>query len=562
MYLGWSNLSSKIRINLTVVSVVSVLLTALFLLFIMTNSVEDSYEDYIRSEAIVIAEMYKADVLTDSMLDNISNTDIDTRITLLMLDGTVTYDSEIDSLAMDNHLDRPEVIEALISGEGFASRASDTTGIEYYYYAILLDDIILRVSVAVTSPLYVLNLYKYEFMVIIGLIILMCIPLSTRLTKQIVTPIYNLKLDEPDQIDGLYNELLPFVQKIAQQKIQINQNIEALEERTSTIQTITQSIGEGMAMIDSRGDVVSVNNSFKSLINRNGIINLPQKMIYLTRNQDILKAAEAVIKRENYSCVFEKNERYFRVIASYVETGGGIIFFSDITEEEISSRTRREFSANVSHELRTPLTSISGYGELLKIGMVNPDNIRSFGDKIHGEAQRMIALIENIMKLSKLDELSSADRSDFSEVSLKSVARNVLQRLSFKVEEMNISLSHIGEDVRVMGNADMIENMVYNLAENAIKYNKPNGSVVLETAVIDGFGTITVKDTGVGIPAEDSGRIFERFYRVDKSRMSKTGGSGIGLAIVKHIGDYHGCKITVDSKLDIGTNIKVAFPLH
>lgn len=479
------------------------------------------------------------------------------RITWIAADGSVLYDSSSDSLTMENHLQREEIREALASGIGESSRYSSTLMERSLYCAQrLTDGTVIRLSVSHSSILLLLIGMLQPIIIIIVVAAVLSFVLAGRLSKRIVEPMNRLDLDAPLENEG-YDELAPLLRRIHSQQLQLKQQESELQQKKSELDTIVGSMQEGMVLLEKDGKIISINQSAKTLLDAPDAV-FGNQLLTVSRNTELQKALELASQGQRADIRAELHGRIIQISAAPVLSESGIsgvaIVFFDITQREKAEQLRREFTANVSHELKTPLHSISGYSELLKCGIAKAEDVQPFAEKIYGETQRLIALVEDIINLSYLDEGGKELR--WTDVDLYDSAQTVVQSLRNVASEGDISLRLEGSSTHIRGVPELIYGIVYNLCDNAVKYNRPGGSVTV--TVRD--RSVSVADTGIGIPDEHLDRIFERFYRVDKSRSKEVGGTGLGLSIVKHAALIHKAKISVSSRINEGTTITVSFP--
>lgn len=498
-----------------------------------------------------------------AVAENIGDTDklaaLDTRVTLISSDGSVLYDNSADFSEMDNHLNRDEVKQAFEKGSGTALRNSATLGEKIYYYAQKLsDNTVLRVSVKSVGIQSVF--YSMMPVILIALIVIfaLCAFLSAALTKNIVKPIKSISetIESADLDDFGYEELVPLIRKIKSQRHQIEQQLSRVKSEKEKITAIMQHMSEGLILFDAAKNAVLINETAMTLLKTSDDA-IGERIYYITRDSEIIDCVRKAENGGTASGMFKLGGRNYQFTASPVlfsgEQKGVVCLIIDVTEKTGLEKMRREFTANVSHELKTPLTSVMGYSELIESGIAKTEDIPKFAEKIGKEASRMLALISDILNLSKLDELNEPD--DVASVNLKKIAEETAENLSLLADEYGVELSVSGDETFVEGSAGKLTELVYNLCENAIRYNKPSGSVRIE---IKGKKLI-VSDTGIGIAKDKQQRVFERFYRVDKSRSKESGGTGLGLAIVKHIAAQHGAKIELESEENKGTTITVTF---
>lgn len=476
------------------------------------------------------------------------------RITLISPDGTVLYDSVARADAMENHLSREEVAQALREGTGKSSHYSSTVLKKNLYYALRLDDgNILRLSREQSSlGAMLLNMAWPIAATVVGLLLLVA-GLSVRLARQITQPINAISPDDPQDV---YPELQPLTQRLRQQRETIRNQMDELSRRMREFSAMTENMSEGFLLIDLRGHVLTENHSASMLLPTDA------DNIAKCSQRELCQAAQQALTGQRCERLLQQGERTLSVIASPVlESGqvtGAVVLTLDVTEREQREKLRREFSANVSHELKTPLTSISGFAELMSQGLVPPDKVREFSLDIQKECTRLTNLVEDIIDLSRLEE-GGGDMT-WEDIDLYTLCDDVLQSLEPVAKRQAVTLRLAGESLQVRGVYQVLREMIYNLCDNAIKYNRSGGSVTVAVARSAGRASVTVADTGIGIPYEDQGRVFERFYRVDKSHSRAIGGTGLGLSIVKHAAALHGAEIKLQSQPEDGTVITVLFP--
>lgn len=476
------------------------------------------------------------------------------RITLISPDGTVLYDSVARADAMENHLSREEVAQALREGTGKSSHYSSTVLKKNLYYALCLEDgNVLRLSREQSSlGAMLLNMAWPIAATVVGLLLLAA-GLSVRLARQITQPINAISPDDPQDV---YPELQPLTQRLRQQRETIRNQMDELSRRMREFSAMTENMSEGFLLIDLRGHVLTENHSASMLLPTDA------DNIAKCSQRELCQAAQQALTGQRCERLLQQGERTLSVIASPVlESGqvtGAVVLTLDVTEREQREKLRREFSANVSHELKTPLTSISGFAELMSQGFVPADKVREFSLDIQKECTRLTNLVEDIIDLSRLEE-GGGDMT-WEDIDLYTLCDDVLQSLEPVAKRQAVTLRLAGESLQVRGVYQVLREMIYNLCDNAIKYNRSGGSVTVTVARSAGRASVTVADTGIGIPYEDQSRVFERFYRVDKSHSRAIGGTGLGLSIVKHAAVLHGAEIKLQSQPEDGTVITVLFP--
>ena len=482
------------------------------------------------------------------------------RITWIDADGTVLYDSKADVRAMENHADREEVIEAFETGTGEAVRYSKTLSEQTIYYAILLSDgTVVRVSsTQYTVWVLLLGVVQPMIVILVFAIVLSAI-LASLVSKRIVKPINAIDLSNPD-IDEPYEELSPLLRNMNRQNRMIQQQMDELCRKQEEFSMITENMNEGFLIVDGKTDILSYNSSALKLLGAEGDVD-KKSVLTVNRSGSFRKAVELALAGQHNNQLMQVNNRYYHVIANPVmndkQISGAVIIIIDVTEKEQREVLRREFTSNVSHELKTPLTSISGVAEIMMNGIVRAEDVPVFARNIYDEAGRLITLIDDIIKLSQLDENSVPLEREM--VDLYETVKRVVGRLEGPAELKNISVEIMGEHALVNGIPSVIEEMIYNLYDNAIKYNKENGKIKVTVSGENGHSTVAVDDTGIGIPKDELSRVFERFYRVDKSHSKKVGGTGLGLSIVKHGALYHNADIRIESTEGEGTTVTIVF---
>ncbi len=481
------------------------------------------------------------------------------RITWIDENGTVLFDSRADVSELDNHADRDEIKTAMKEGKGMSTRYSKTLTEKTVNYAIRLSDgSILRVSTEQYTVVTILMGMLQPILFIMFVALILTLVLSARVSKAIIEPINKLDLEIPENNDT-YEELTPLLRKIADQKETIGEQLADARKKQKEFNLITENMSEGFLVIDADANLLTYNSAALNLLE----ITPPadRSVLLFCRAKEfrgVISDVLSGIKAEN---TMVREKRSYSLIANPVyekeSVIGAVMVILDITEREKRDMLRREFTANVSHELKTPLTSISGFAELMKAGDVLENDVTDFSKSIYDEAQRLITLVNDIIKISELDGQSIPYEKET--VDLYELSKEVIGRLEKEADKKNITFHLIGGRAEIIGVHKILEEMLYNLCDNAIKYNKENGTVdVLVNQTGDGVNVI-VRDTGIGIPISHQDRVFERFYRVDKSHSKKVGGTGLGLAIVKHGALYHHAKLSLESTVDVGTVVTIAF---
>ena len=482
------------------------------------------------------------------------------RITWVSDDGGVLYDTRADQTAMENHLDREEIRQALESGSGSAVRYSATLTEKTVYEAVLLrDGSVLRLSASTATTGALLLGLLQPICVILFLAIVLSAVLSHRMAKRIVAPLNRLDLEHPLQNDA-YEELKPMLEKLSRQHTQIDAQLKTLRWKTEQFQHITQNMREGLVLLDEKGLILSINPAAETLL-RAGKFAIGKDFLAVEASPQVRDAVNRAYLEGSGECLLERERRAYRISAQRIdsdgESAGAVVLTQDVTEQLAAQRTRQEFSANVSHELKTPLQSIMGSSELLEQGLVKPEDTPGFARLIHREAERLYRLVQDIINLSQLDEGAPMPRE---QVAVLPLLRETAAGLTSAAQERQVTIAVAGEDCQVSAVPRLLGEIVYNLMDNAIRYNVPGGSVTVSCRRKGTGAVLTVSDTGIGIPPEHQGRVFERFYRVDKSHSRASGGTGLGLAIVKHAAEVQGAEVRLESTPGKGTTVVVTFP--
>ncbi len=537
-------------------AVMVLLMSVVLIMGILFEYFEGQLQNELKTEASYISQGLKNDGI-EYFDDFNSNT---RRISLITPDGTVIFDTNADKSKLDNHLQREEVQQAIKSGSGISVRYSDSMLEKTVYYAEKLEDgNILRVSTTQYTVFTVLLGLMQPVIVVMLIALLLSIFLSSRASKSIIKPINELNLDNPAE-NVTYDELAPLLHKIAIQNKTIDEQLKEAGQKQEEFRLITENMNEGFLVIDKAARLLTHNTSALKLLGGNG--SEQESVFMLNHSKDFIETIEKALSGESCEKIARINNKAINLIASPVYEDkkliGAVIIIIDMTESVEREQLRREFTSNVSHELKTPLTSISGFAEIMKDGGTPEETVKDFSKSIYDEAQRLITLVSDIIKISELDENTNAFESE--SVNLYDLAQSVAKRLQPEADKKNILIRLKGNDTYVVGVRKILDEMISNLCDNAIKYNKDNGSAEIDVHTENGFAVLSVSDTGIGIPEESKNRVFERFYRVDKSHSKAIGGTGLGLSIVKHGAIYHKAKITLDSKEGKGTSISIVFP--
>ena len=483
------------------------------------------------------------------------------RITWIGADGTVLFDSDRDASTMENHLEREEVKQAMVSGYGHSARYSSTLMERLLYSAQRLEDgSVIRLAITLNSVLTIMLGLIQPVLLVSLVAVILALALASRVSKTVVRPLNELNLDEPLNNEG-FDELSPLLRRIDSQQRQLKGQALELKQKKDEFLAVTSNMSEGLVLLNSSGTILSINNAALTILDADKS-SVGQDILTVNRSlemQKLLEEARTGQRSETKLCL---TGREYQLDASPIISGGNIggvaLLLFDITERENAEQLRREFTANVSHELKTPLHSISGCAELMKNGMVKPEDTVRFAGQIYSETQRLINLIEDIIRLSRLDE--GAEDMQRERIDLYALSGSVIDSLGNEAKENKITVELCGGPAFIWGVRQLVSGMIYNLLDNAIKYNKANGSVKLSVSNEGEFSVVKVSDTGIGIPPEHQSRVFERFYRVDKSHSKEVGGTGLGLSIVKHSAMVHNAKIDLQSTPGKGTSITVRFP--
>ena len=541
--------------------VISVLLLSLALITgVLYNHFETTMLDQLRTTAQFAEQGVEQEGM--AYFDNLHAQNC--RVTWIAADGTVKYDNRSNPKTMENHADRQEVREAMENDSGTSVRRSSTLSEHTMYYAKRLSDgTVLRLSMSQRSVLFLMGGMLSPLVFIFLAACLLAGVLSYRVSKKIVKPLSKIDLKHPEQVET-YDELSPFLQRIAAQNREIDARMAEIRKQQQEFSMITENMSEGLFVVDRNYQILSYNKSAMQIFGMDPRQE-HENLLAVNRSEGFRNAVDSALKGRHTQENLELNGRVYQIIANAVcqpdfaeDMVGAVILVLDVTEKEAQEQYRREFTANVSHELKTPLTSISGIAEIIRNGIVKPEDIPHFAGKIYDESQRLITLIGDIIKLSRLDE--NQVPMERETVDMLEMARDVVQQLSSVARKSGVTLVANGTHGQVQGVRQVLGEMVYNLCENAVKYNRAGGRVWVDVQQVADHVVLRVKDTGIGIPAAEQGRIFERFYRVDKSHSKAVGGTGLGLSIVKHGAALHHATISVSSEPEQGTEITLTFP--
>ena len=550
-------MKNKIFRALVALAAMAVLVASGLITFLVSQDYFNETKKELAQEARYISmglESGGNDFLNKIAAENGSNV----RITLIDKDGIVLFDNQAEAKTLENHAMRQEIMEAVAVGAGEAERFSDTLDKTTYYYAVRLEDgKILRLARTIDS------IYKsvLQMLPIMGGIVIVVAFLASivarRVTFNLIKPLDQVNLDEP--LDNeTYDELAPFLTRIAKQKRQLSKNLKKLRGKQEELTIITNNMNEGLVLLNGQQNVLFINESAAKIFGFSAKEVIGRNILTVDRAQEVQDLLQKVSQAGKGEGLYEKDGHFYQLSGSSVNGSGSVILIYDVTEKMTAEKLRREFSANVSHELKTPLQSILGYAEIMKNGLVKDEDKQRFLERIHAEAGNMIELIQNIMELSRLDENKTLD--EFEDVDLLKLAQSVILRLKHKAQTKGVTLNVSGSSACVCGVQSILSEVLYNLVDNSIKYNKDNGRI--DVKVQDGSEevTVSVSDTGIGIGAADRERVFERFYRADKSHSKEISGTGLGLSIVKHGVLFHKGRVELESEPGVGTTITFVLP--
>ena len=551
-------MSKRIFKAMMAVTLTTLLVCMALFIAILFPYFETQLSDELRNELEYLAPNVERDGL--GYLERLG--DGQNRLTLIDADGTVLFDSDADPAQMENHADRPEVIQAIAEGAGESSRYSETLTEKTINCAILLENgQVLRISSTQYSSMALLASLTPSLLLVLIFAALVAVTIAYKLSQRLTKPLNEIDLEHPQVNQAPYDELKPLLRRLHHQNRQIREQIQQLQAQKRQFTAITDNMREGFLVLDADGLVLSYNSSATRLLQ-------PEKPLDghnirdLTDEPDFLESLHGAQEGEHVESLVPLHGRICQLFANpvYQESTltGIVLVLLDVTEQQEREGLRREFSANVSHELKTPLTSIAGIAEIMKSGMIAPADVPHFAGKIYDESQRLIQLVRDIIRISQLDENNIHDTP--VPVELKKCAARNLSLLESAADAADVTLLLEGEEAVVQAVPAILDEMVYNLCENAVKYNRPGGSVTVTVRSDAAHVTLEVADTGIGIAPEHHSRVFERFYRVDKSHSKEIGGTGLGLSIVKHGAAFHHAQVELESALDKGTTVRIIFP--
>ncbi len=547
-------MTKKIFRSIFIVSTLTLLISFVLIISVLNGLFGRKVESDLESEAVLAAHALELGGEEIFYLLDTPN-----RITWISEDGTVLRDSEKDFSTLSNHADREEFTEARETGVGKSRRYSDTLATQTVNHAIRLSDgSVIRVSTDQYSIWSLLLSAGLPIIIIVFAILILSGMLARKLSKKIVQPINEINLEAPD-FSQAYDEISPLLHKIKRQNELISEQMSSLREAVEKFSAITQNMSEGFIIIDADTHILSYNKASVRLLGASSAY-IGESILTLNSTEGFEECIKKALLHGNGKSILSDSERTYQIIANAVradgEINGAVILILDVTERERGESMRREFTSNVSHELKTPLTSIYGISEIMANGLVKAEDTVKFARDINSETARLITLVNDIIRLSQLDENQFAEQKEA--IDIFGISNEVAEQLSAAASEKDVRIKLNGAHAKVMGIYSVLYEMIYNLCDNAIKYNRSGGEVSI--IISDSPSpSVTVSDTGIGIPKEDLHRVFERFYRVDKSHSKAIGGTGLGLSIVKHAAAFHDANIEIESEVGKGTKIKVQF---
>ncbi|MCM1508695.1 MAG: ATP-binding protein [Ruminococcus flavefaciens] len=546
----------KIFRSFLIMAIIVIISSFVMTIGIMFDYFQSQLEKELKSEAMYIASAIENEGA--GYLESIINNE--KRITLISADGTVIADTSVEADGLENHLDREEIKKAIKNGSGTSVRYSETLTEKTIYYAqALKDGSILRISAKQYTVIIVLLGLSQPIAVVVIITLILSFIISIHVSKNIVNPINEIDLENPEN-NNTYEELSPLLSKISSQHKTIRKQLYDAKKQQEEFALITENMSEGLLIIDKNMHILICNTSARKLLDSDENIN--NNIFSVNRSKVFRQSVEKSLSGEHFENEMIFCDRHYNIISNPVyentEIIGAFIVIIDITEKIQRENMRREFTSNVSHELKTPLTSISGFAEMMMNGGVDEVTVKDFSKSIYDEAQRLISLVIDIIRISELDEKNNIFIKE--DVDLYEISKEIIERLKSQADKKSIEINVIGEGVKIYGVRKILDEIIYNLCDNAIKYNNDGGKVDIIIKNTDNEAILTVCDNGIGIPENAQNRVFERFYRVDKSRSKEKGGTGLGLSIVKHGALFHNAKITLESQINKGTSITLKFP--
>lgn len=495
------------------------------------------------------------------LAEDLQHLPIDDRLTLVAADGTVLYDNRATATLMDNHAQRPEIVQAQLEGEGYGLRSSDTLSERSLYYALQLQNGQLlrigRTNVAVFQQVQLLLLYG---ILIAVLVLAGSLLLAKNITAKVMRPLEEFDLEQPQSQEPVYPELLPIVERFGLQQDKLQKEMRRYKSKKQELKAVTNNMAEGLLFLNPCWQIESLNKSAAKFLGKEKQELLGKELTAIVQHPELRSLLQEMELQGKGRLIINSGSTYYQLNGSRIADKGYVLLLMDVTERTASEKLRREFSANVSHELKTPLQSVLGYSEIMLSGLVKPEDSKRFLQKINDEAHNLLRLIDDIIKLSRLDELK---RDMLEEFSLQSVAQSAMERLRDKAAKLQVELAledRSSGELKLLGIPSLMEEILFNLLDNGLKYNHSGGRVLLSLSETDSKLVVSVSDNGIGIPAQELTHIFERFYRIDRSRHKAIDGTGLGLSIVKHGVLFHGGTIRVLSTVGEGTEFILKFP--
>ena len=551
-------MAKRIFRNMLLTAIFTVLLATALIVPSLYKAHENHMVSVLRQEAAILASVLE---LADDDPAYLKQLDTESRISLIAADGTVLFDSAADAARMENHADRREIVRALENGSGESTRVSATLAETTIYYALRMENgSVLRISDTRSS---MLSTFLKVLPMIAGMllcVVMIAFLIARQTARRIVEPINGLNLDNPLENDA-YDELAPLLTRMERQHTQIHQHVKALENARGELAAVMQNMREGMILLDKNSAILSMNESAMRIFGVSEEEHAGKNLLSVSRDADLHDLVAAALHGAGGNLPMSRDNRHFRIYASPVmqedNVRGVVLLILDVTEHFTAEESRREFTANVSHELKTPLTSISGFAEIIRDGIAQPQDVQHFAGMICKESSRLIALVNDILELSQLDERQNIGQKEL--VSLLPMLRDLTDDFAIPVQKKNLTLTLSGDEAEVEGYPALLREMFFNLIDNAIKYTPDSGEVSVAVENTGDLMICTVSDTGIGIPREHQSHVFERFYRVDKSHSRATGGTGLGLAIVKHVAHIHHVQVELASIEGEGTTVQLVW---
>ena len=551
-------MTKRVFRSILLTAVLALLLTSVLLIGALYNVYESRISAELRTEAEYIVRAL--DMLPDDRT-YFADLSLDNRVTLIAPDGSVLYDSDADEARMDSHAQRPEVLAALESGTGESTRYSDTLSeVTIYYARRTADGNVLRIASTRSSVWGIFLNVAPQIIIMLLMVAALSLIIARYSARQIVQPINDLNLDSPLEND-IYDEFAPLLTRMDRQRAQIRQQMRELSRAHADLNAIMQNMREGLILVDKEGRIISINGSAMRIFGVKGLISPNADLLTLCRDTAIIEIVKDALNGNSGDTLFMRGDYTYRIFASPVlredRVRGVVLLALDVSARYAAEASRREFTANVSHELKTPLTSISGYAEIIESGIAKAEDVPVFAGKIRAEAKRLVALVNDILELSRLDEKQGLGAMEH--VPLLPMINAVVDTFRHIAQDKDLSLTVEGDNPIVEGYPVLLRELFHNLIENAVKYTSAGGQVMVKLSQNNGCVACSVADNGIGIPVEHQAHVFERFYRVDKSHSRQTGGTGLGLAIVKHVAQIHHAAIDLYSAPEQGTTVTITF---